>query len=59
MRRIFVLALAALALLGVMTPDAFAQAPTPKFTISGLIDQVGTYAAQHERVRPHRCEEPG
>src|SRR5436309_1204030 len=45
MRRILVLALAALALLGVVTPGAFAQAPTPTFKISGLIDQVGTYAS--------------
>ena len=44
MRRIFVLALAALALLGVVTPDAFAQAPTPTFKINGLIDQMTTYA---------------
>src|SRR5262245_1386859 len=44
MRRLLLLALAALALLGVAVPDAYAQAPTPKFTISGLIDQVGTYA---------------
>ena len=44
MRRIFVLALAALALLGVVTPDAFAQAPTPTFKINGLIDQVVTYS---------------
>jgi len=44
MRRIFVLALAALALLGVVTPDAFAQAPTPTFKINGLIDQVATYS---------------
>ena len=44
MRRIFVLALAALALLGVVTPDAFAQAPTPTFKINGLIDQVFTYS---------------
>jgi hypothetical protein len=43
MRRIFVLALAALALLGVVTPDAFAQAPTPTFKITGLIDQVTSY----------------
>ena len=43
MRRIFVLALAALALLGVVTPDAFAQAPTPTFKINGLIDQVTSY----------------
>src|SRR6185369_1060554 len=44
MRRIFVLALAALALLGVVTPDAFAQAPTPTFKINGLIDQMVTWA---------------
>src|SRR5688500_16921108 len=44
MRRIFVLALAALALLGVVTPDVFAQAPTPTFKINGLIDQMTTYA---------------
>src|SRR5262245_27369367 len=43
MRRTLVLALAALALLGVVTPDAFAQAPTPTFRINGLIDQVGTF----------------
>jgi hypothetical protein len=43
MRRIFVLALAALALLGVVTPDAFAQAPTPTFKMNGLIDQVTSY----------------
>jgi len=47
MRRTLVLALAALALLGVV-PDAWAQAtapaaPTPTFRISGLIDQVMTY----------------
>ena len=45
MRRIFVLALAALALLGVVTPDAFAQAPTPTFKINGLIDQVTSYTS--------------
>src|SRR5499426_1038556 len=44
MRRILVLALAALALLGVVTPDAFAQAPTPTFKINGLIDQLTTYS---------------
>jgi hypothetical protein len=44
MRRTLVLAVAALALLGVVTPDAFGQAPTPTFKINGLIDQVGTFA---------------
>jgi hypothetical protein len=44
MRRTVVLALAALALLGVLTPDAFAQAPTPTFKITGLIDQLTTYS---------------
>lgn len=44
MRRIFVLALAALALLGVVTPDAFAQAPTPTFKINGLIDSLTSYS---------------
>ena len=44
MRRIFVLALAALALLGVVTSDACAQAPTPTFKINGLIDQVVSYS---------------
>ncbi|HSE45215.1 MAG TPA: hypothetical protein VLA89_07785, partial [Gemmatimonadales bacterium] len=44
MRRTLGLALAALALLGVVTPDAFAQAPTPTFKINGLIDQLTTYS---------------
>jgi hypothetical protein len=44
MRRTFVLALAALALLGVVASDAFAQAPTPTFKINGLIDQVMSYS---------------
>jgi hypothetical protein len=43
MRRISVLTLAALALLGLVAPDAWAQAPTPTFKINGLIDQVTTY----------------
>jgi hypothetical protein len=45
MRRILVLAVAALALLGVVAPGAFAQAPTPTFKISGLVDQMTTYAS--------------
>src|SRR5262245_20142066 len=51
MRRMFVLAFAALALLGVATTDAFAQAaaaapaaPIPTFKITGFIDEVITYS---------------
>jgi hypothetical protein len=51
MRRTLVLALAALALLGVATTDAFAQAaaaapaaPIPTFKITGFIDEVITYS---------------
>src|SRR6266568_8486272 len=46
MRRILFLSLALVALLGfVAPPDVSAQvaAPTPKFTITGLIDSVGTW----------------
>jgi len=46
MRRMLVLSLALMALLGfVAPPDVFAQAaaPTPKFTITGLVDNVGTW----------------
>ncbi|PYM22041.1 MAG: hypothetical protein DMD80_29690, partial [Candidatus Rokuibacteriota bacterium] len=32
-----------MAILGVLAPPALAQAPAPKVTITGLIDQVGTY----------------
>jgi len=47
MRRILFLSLALMALLGfVAPPDVFAQAaaPQPKFTITGLIDMVTSYA---------------
>src|SRR5437899_2177546 len=51
MRRTLVLALTALALLGVVTPDVYAQmpaaapgAPAPTFKITGFIDEVGTYS---------------
>ncbi|MFZ1057565.1 MAG: hypothetical protein WAP47_00090 [Candidatus Rokuibacteriota bacterium] len=37
MRRYWVVALAVLTLLGVLSPPAFAQAPTPVVTISGLL----------------------
>ena len=42
MRRGFTLALAVLALLGVLAPPSFAQAPAPKVTINGLIDTITT-----------------
>jgi hypothetical protein len=44
MRRILILGLTALALLGVVTPHAYAQAPTPTFKITGFIDSLMTYA---------------
>ncbi len=46
MRRYWVIALAVLTLLGVLSPPAFAQAPTapaPKVTITGLIDNLVNY----------------
>jgi hypothetical protein len=42
MRRSFVVALAVLAILGMLAPPSFAQAPAPKVTINGLIDFVVT-----------------
>jgi len=42
MRRFLVVAVFAVAILGVLAPPVFAQAPTPKVTITGLFDQVTT-----------------
>ena len=42
MRRGLTVAFAALALLGVLAPPVFAQAPAPKVTIEGFIDQTTT-----------------
>jgi hypothetical protein len=53
MRRIVFLSLALVALLGfVAPPDVFAQAapPTPKFTITGFIDNVTTYSRNVSNV---------
>lgn len=44
MRRYWVVALAVLTLLGVLSPPALAQAPTPKVTISGVLQQVNTWS---------------
>ena len=48
MRRTCILALAVFALLGVVTPNAYAQAPAaapaPTFRINGLVDQMTTYS---------------
>ena len=44
MRRLLVLAVALVAVLGMLAPPALAQAPAPKVTITGFIDTVGTYA---------------
>src|SRR5574337_667943 len=43
MRRTFTLVLAVVALLAFAAPVAFAQAPTPKVTITGLIDNLVNY----------------
>jgi hypothetical protein len=43
MRRSVTVALAVLALLGVLVPPAFAQAPAPKVTIEGFLDQTTSY----------------
>ena len=40
MRRIVVVAIAVVALLGALSPPVSAQAPAPKVTINGLIDTV-------------------
>ena len=54
MRRTLVLALTALALLGAVATDAFAQAPAggpvPKFTITGFVDEVMTYSRNVSNV---------
>jgi hypothetical protein len=42
MRRSVVVVLAALAILGLLAPPSFAQAPAPKVTINGLVDFVTT-----------------
>ncbi len=42
MRRSLVVALAVLAILGMLAPPSFAQAPAPKVSINGLIDFVTT-----------------
>src|SRR5207245_7981591 len=42
MRRGLTVAFAVLALLGVLAPPVFAQAPAPKVTIEGFIDQTTT-----------------
>src|SRR5262245_37142268 len=57
MRRMLVLAFAALALLGVATTDAFAQAaaaapaaPIPTFKITGFIDEVISYTNNSSQI---------
>ncbi len=44
MRRYLAVAVAVLAFLGALAPPAFAQAPAPKVTIEGLVDQTMTYS---------------
>ncbi len=44
MRRNLAIAVAVLALLGVLAPPVFAQAPAPKVTVEGFIDQTTAYS---------------
>jgi hypothetical protein len=44
MRRLLVVAVALVAVFGMVVP-AMAQAPAPKVTITGIIDQIGTYTS--------------
>ena len=50
MRRYWVVALAVLTLLGVLSPPAFAQAPAPKVSITGFIASYGQ--AAHNNTAP-------
>ena len=50
MRRYWVVALAVLTLLGVLSPPAFAQAPAPKVSITGFIASYGQ--AAHNNTQP-------
>src|SRR5262249_58467417 len=43
MRRLLIFAVALVAVLGMLAPPAMAQAPAPKVTITGFIDEVGTF----------------
>ena len=44
MRRTLVVVLAVLGVLGVLAPSAFAQAPAPKVTIDGFLDQTTSWS---------------
>ncbi len=52
MRRYWVVALAVLALLGVLSPPAFSQAPTPKVTITGILDTVTSWNKNFNQTSP-------
>ena len=45
MRKVLVVAAFALAVLGMLAPVVFAQAPAPKVTITGLFDQATSASA--------------
>jgi len=56
MRRHWLFAVAALALFGALAPDAFAQAPAPKVTISGLMDITTTWSSNLQDQDTTRSE---
>ena len=52
MRRVTVTAVLALAILAMLAPPGFAQAPAPKVTISGLFDQITSMGRNTVRRQP-------
>jgi hypothetical protein len=54
MRSVVVIAIAVFALLGVLSPPVFAQAPAPKVTINGLIDTI-TFASKNYSQEVRDC----
>ena len=59
MRRYWVVALAVLTLLGVLSPPAWAQAPAPKVTITGTIDTYTMAFHNTEDNNYHRAGDSG
>ncbi len=57
MRRVLVVVVSLVALLGLVTPPASAQAPAPKVTITGLVDLVSTYSKNWSSMDPTNSQD--